>query len=110
MTSRSIKSLVGATLFAIFLAGGIAQQKSAPKKSYVLMGKVESMDKAGNTLTVNHGNIEGYMAAMTMPYKVDKPDVFTKVKAGDQIKATVYDGDYTLYNVEVLPAASVKKK
>ena len=51
---------------------------------------------------MNHQKIEGYMDDVTMRYKVDKPDVFKKVKVGDQIRATVYDGDYTLYDVEVL--------
>jgi hypothetical protein len=35
---------------------------------------------------------------------VDKPAVLTQVKAGDQITATVYEGDTnTLYDVKVVP-------
>jgi Cu/Ag efflux protein CusF len=60
-------------------------------------------------LTVNHGKVEGYMDAMTMPYKVDKPDILKSVKIGDTIKATVYDGDYTLYDVTVVPPEQKKK-
>ena len=49
------------------------------------------------------------MMAMTMTYKVDKPEVIDQVKAGDHITATVYEGDtQTLYNVKV--AAAEKKK
>jgi Cu/Ag efflux protein CusF len=40
---------------------------------------------------------------MTMGYKVDKPEVLKKIKAGDRIMATVYDGDMILHNVEVMP-------
>ena len=54
-------------------------------------------------LTVNHGKVEGNMDAMTMPYKVDKPDILKKVKVGDRITATVYDGDFTLYDIQVVP-------
>ena len=43
-------------------------------------------------LTVDHQRVEGYMAAMTMPYKVDQPAVLTRVMAGDQIEATVPPG------------------
>jgi protein SCO1/2 len=102
---------VAALVVCLFAASvALAQQKGAPKKSYVLNGKIEEIDQSGNRLTVNHEEIKGYMAAMTMPYKVDKPDVFQKVKVGDQIRATVYDGDYTLYNIEVVPPRGAKKK
>jgi hypothetical protein len=43
------------------------------------------------------------MSAMTMQYSADKPDVYDKVKVGDQITAKVYDGDFgTLHDVEVV--------
>jgi Cu/Ag efflux protein CusF len=82
--------------------------KSAPKgKSHTLNGKVEQV--GNDRLTVNHEKVEGYMDAMTMPYKVDKPDILKKVKVGDQIKATVYDGDYTLYDIQIVPKATKSK-
>jgi Cu/Ag efflux protein CusF len=37
------------------------------------------------------------MGAMTMNYKVDNPSIFDRVKLGDEIMATVYDGDYSLH-------------
>ena len=46
---------------------------------------------------------------MTMSYAVDKEEVINKVKAGDQITAKVYDGDFkTLHDVQVLPAKNKK--
>ena len=83
-----------------------AQQ--AKGKSHTLEGKVEGVQT--DRLTVNHGKVEGYMDAMTMPYKVDKPDILKQVKVGDRISATVYDGDYTLYDVHVVPPATKAKK
>ena len=59
---------------------------------------------------VSHEAITNYMDAMTMPYKVDKPDILKQVKVGDQITATVYDGDYTLYDVHVVPPTEKSKK
>ena len=93
--------------------GSFAQAPKSPQpakgKSHVLKGKVEGV--GADRLTVNHEKVEGYMDAMTMPYKVDKPDILKSVKVGDQISATVYDGDYTLYNIQVtLPQGKSKGK
>lgn len=84
---------------------GVAQQ--AKGKQHTLKGKVTDVSK--DRLTVDHAAVPGYMGAMTMPYKVDKPDVLTKVKKDDQIEATVYENDYTLYDVKVVPPQPAKK-
>jgi len=88
--------------------GTTAMAQQAKGKSHTLAGKVEGVQS--DRLTVNHGKVEGYMDAMTMPYKVDKPDILKNVKVGDQITATVYDGDYTLYDVKVVPPQDKAKK
>jgi len=62
---------------------------------------VESVGQKG--LMVANEKIEGWMDAMSMMYAVDKPEVLKTIKAGDQIRATVYDGDYTLHDVQVVP-------
>jgi len=81
-----------------------AQQSSAQKPAgHILVGRVEAVSETTGKLTVNHGNVEGWMNAMTMAYPVDKPEMLKSLKAGDQIRATVYAGDYTLHDVEVLP-------
>ena len=85
-----------------------ATAQQAKGKSHTLAGKVEGVQ--ADRLTVNHGKVEGYMDAMTMPYKVDKPDILKNVKVGDRISATVYDGDYTLYDVHVVPPQDNAKK
>ena len=86
----------------LFATSTFAQDKAKGKaKSYTFHGKVEGITEKG--LTVNGEKVEGWMEAMTMTYPVDKPDVLKKVKTGDRIMATVYDGDMTLHNVEVMP-------
>jgi Cu/Ag efflux protein CusF len=99
------------SLACLFLVTGFAQDKAKDSKGKPLTfhGKVEAVTDKG--LTVNGEKVEGWMGAMTMTYPVDKPDVLKKVKAGDRITATVYQGDMTLHDVEVMPSdASGKQK
>jgi Cu/Ag efflux protein CusF len=77
--------------------------QNAQKKSYTFHGKVEKVNESAKTLTVNGEEVKGWMAAMTMDYSVDDAGVLKKVKAGDQITATVYDNDYVLYKIQVAP-------
>ena len=99
-----------AAALSVLLLVGVAHAQ--PKgKSYTFRGKVEKIDAKAKTLTVNGENVQGWMSAMTMTYSADKEDVVTKVKAGDEITATVYEGDFkTLYNVQVVPPKASDKK
>lgn len=95
--------MVVPVLLALCLSTTSAQQTG--KKEYQFRGKVEKVDTKANTVTVNGENVEGWMKAMTMNYKVDKTDVLKKLKAGDQITARVYDGDFeVLHDVQLVPA------
>jgi Cu/Ag efflux protein CusF len=94
-------------MLALCVAAGQAQ--TAEKKAHTFRGKVEKIDAASKTMVVNGENVEGWMAAMTMTYVVDKDDAFKTVKVGDQITAKVYDGDLTLHDVQVAPPKSPAK-
>jgi Cu/Ag efflux protein CusF len=82
------------------------------KKGHTFRGKVEKVDPKTHMLTIDGENVPGWMAAMTMNYRVDKSGGVT-VKPGDRISATVYDGDFTtLHDVRVIatePAAAPLK-
>ena len=108
MKSQHARSLVVVgVILALCLSTAYAQQGG--KKEHTFRGKVEKVDAKAKTLTVNGENVEGWMAAMTMSYAVDKEEVISKVKAGDQITAKVYDGDFkTLHDVQVIPAKNKK--
>lgn len=78
-----------------------AKDKHAGKKVFTFHGKIESINAAEKSMSINGENVDGWMAAMTMIYPVDNADVFKTAKVGDNIEATVYQDDYTLYNVRV---------
>ena len=97
-----MKTLHGAiaTLFAaIFTAALCLGQAPAARKSYTFHGQVVAVNKDTHRLTVDGEKVDGWMRAMTMNYKVDNPSIIAKLKPGDRITATVYDGDHVLHNV-----------
>ena|SRR5258706_7590447 len=92
------------------LLSALCLAQTPGKKTYTFRGKVEGVHESAQTLTVNGENVEGWMGAMTMDYKVDDPAVLKKVKVGDQITATVYDNDYSLHKVQVVPKGTGDSK
>ena len=94
---------------AVLMAQACLGQAAPGKTSYTFHGKVESVDESAKSLKVNGEEVKGWMAAMTMDYKVDDSTILKKVKAGDQITATVYDGDLTLHKVQVMPKTGGSK-
>ena len=97
---------LGAVLGVFLLASALHAQPKG-KKEFAFRGKVERVDAKSKTLAVNGENVPGWMGAMTMTYMVDKPEILTRLKVGDEITAKVYEGDFsTLYNVEIVPPKS----
>jgi len=102
--SQKLRCAVAGVLLC--LAMPLMQAQPKGKKEYAFRGKVEKVDTGAKKLVVANEKIEGWMDAMSMAFAVDKADeVIKKVKPGDQITAKVYDGDYTLYDVQVAPPA-----
>ena len=84
--------------------GEPAQTDQTTKKQFDFKGKVEQINADAKTIAVNNEGIPGWMSSMTMTYAVDQPDILQNLKTGDQITATVYEGDFhTLYGVKVVP-------
>ena len=75
------------------------------KHPIAFAGRVESIDYKMGTVAVQHGQIPGYMPAMTMDYPVEKSAVLRQLKPSDEITATVFVGDPVLHNLQVVKRA-----
>ena len=104
------KQLIAVCAVALVAATLCLAQAAPAKKPMMFHGKVEAVNDTAKTLKVNGEKVEGWMDAMTMDYKVEDPAVLKKLKAGDQIMATVYEGDMVLHKVEVMPKTDKAKK
>jgi protein SCO1/2 len=91
--------LTTAVLCASFLLQACTQ-KPANEHRYELKGKVVSVDRAKGEVTVDHGDVQGYMPAMTMPFPLHDAEALKVLEAGDQLQATlvVTDDGYWLDN------------
>jgi protein SCO1/2 len=57
--------------------------------SHALRGTIVSIDATRRELTVRHGEIPGYMAAMTMPYAADPSVRLDQLEPGDEITGRI---------------------
>lgn len=75
------------------------------EKLYVVKGVILSRDAANNTLNVDHEDIPGFMAAMTMDYGVRgaKVDALPADKTRIEAKLHVTDRGYWLTDVKPIP-------
>jgi Cu/Ag efflux protein CusF len=97
-----LTAFVGALVCALLVSMTVQAQDA--KKEHAFRGVVQKVDAKAKSLTVDGENVPGWMMAMTMVYSPDKEEIFKTVKAGDQITATVKDGDTkTLYDVKIVP-------
>src|SRR5262249_51136130 len=103
---RTLRVVTLSAVAMLVLASAYGQQQQQARKSYSFRGKVTEVDPSSKRLTIDGERVEGWMEAMTMAYAVDKDDVFSRVKAGDRITATVYEGDLTLHDVRIDPPAA----
>jgi protein SCO1/2 len=74
-----------------------AKSENGNAKRYQLTGRVVSVDKATQSISVDGDAIPGFMAAMTMPYQVKDAAALEKLSPGDQIKAEIVVGNEGAY-------------
>lgn len=60
-----------------------------PQKTVVGEGKVVATVPNSSQIVVEHGEIKGFMEAMTMGYPVDPPSLLEGLKFGDKVRFTI---------------------
>lgn len=129
MTRRPARSgvcAVALTLYAASLAcsGRVEGPAPAPApaatkaeppvetKDYPLAGEVQKVDPEEKSLQIRHEKIEGFMPAMTMPFRMPDGTDFSEFHAGDYVEGTLrvqskggVTQDYDLVGLEVVKPA-----
>lgn len=102
---RLAVAVSAAMVLGAWLATATEAGAQTNRREYRFSGTIESVDPAGRTVAVANDDIPGWMAPMTMTYRVDSPEVLTRLKKGDRITATVYEGNVTtLFKVQLAAA------
>jgi protein SCO1 len=77
----------------LVITSGCKSKESVPARHFDFRGKVVSVDKNKSEVMVAHDEIKGYMAAMTMSFKVKDRWALDVMKPGDQLTATLTVAD-----------------
>ena len=89
-------------LAALGLSAGLAFTQEATSGVFAGHGVVEAVQPGTGVLTIAHGDIEGFMPAMTMMYKVKAPDLSKDVRPGDVIDFKIDAAKYEILEVTVV--------
>ena len=68
---------------------GARPTEAADQKTVVGEGKVIATVPSASQIVVEHGEIKGFMEAMTMGYRVDPPTLLEGLKQGDKVRFTI---------------------
>jgi Cu/Ag efflux protein CusF len=115
-----LRTVVGAGIsLSVWLIGCSSPKTAQPDsqsgpstpRRYSLQGRVVSVEKDKQQVVVDHGEITGFMMAMTMGYSVKNPSVLDSLSPEDQITADVVvnGNDVWLENIVVVKKADQSK-
>src|SRR3954470_17716580 len=79
-------------LFALLVVCA-ACSRTPPTKEYQLHGQILDIKPETSEVLIRHGDIPGFMPAMTMPYKAGDATLLAGKQPGDLIDATLVVGE-----------------
>jgi protein SCO1/2 len=74
---------------ALVLLTACGGSKPVNSRDYPLTGEVIRVKADRTEITIKHGDIKGFMPAMTMPFPIKNPALLEGLAAGDLVKATL---------------------
>jgi Cu/Ag efflux protein CusF len=87
-----------------------AQSRPATTLKIQFLGQVQTVDLEHRKVTVKHGAIHGYAERGIFDYSVADESILKRLRPGDDIRATVYPKDRTLYDLKIVYRSSGDKK
>jgi Cu/Ag efflux protein CusF len=82
----------------------------AAAKTVSAPGKVIAVVPDSSELVIEHGEIQGFMKAMTMGYKVSPPALLKTVSPGDQIQFTLDTERRVITRIEKKSSTAAQRK
>ena len=76
------------------------QADGSAQKTATGDGKVIAAVPSSSQVVVEHGEIKGFMDAMTMGYRVEPPSLLDGLKPGDQVRFTIDIPKKTIIKIE----------
>lgn len=85
--------------------GGLSarQAEGGPSRTAVGEGEVVATTPSSGQIVLEHGEIKGFMEAMTMGYRTDPPSLLAKFKPGDKVRFTIDVERRAIIELEKLP-------
>ena len=102
LTPRCVRAVVSIILLLLCTAISACQPpKTVEGKRYELKGKVVSVDRVQQRVTIAHDEIRGYMDAMTMPFTLKDTAIIQDISPNDSIQATLVVADASVWLEDV---------
>jgi Cu/Ag efflux protein CusF len=98
-----------AAIAAVVLWFAAHSARRAEVKRYAMTGIVVAVRPENGTASVHNDNIPGFMQPMEMEYRISDPAILSRLKRGDNIRATLVSDRrdvWQLENVSLIPPAS----
>ena len=78
------------------------QTEGEARETVVGEGEIVAMVPKASQIVLEHGEIKGFMEAMTMGYRIDPPSLLEGLKAGDKVRFTIDVPKRTITAIEKL--------